>query len=291
MPAALRQAVHILPGHRAENAFEGIVGRIEALETAFPAGCDIIYDAAVAAGITPASRSPQDLAAVFMLLRNGTAAAGDVASGKTFSSTAGVNVTGTLAQLTSSDFSGEASTTTAGAAANYNVKTTAKGIVNSNVTVHALAATTSPTIATTAATGTKVINVTPGFYNKVSVNQTNAYNAGNTAGIASGRANSIFAFGDWTTAHNATATLPAGTYKYCLVITNQANNQYVNIYNNTSDTEIAKAYAGVGTEGYIRDCQAGSFTLSSSASISIHAGCYCGYSLGVVIPSQSTAAY
>lgn len=57
---------------------------------------------------------------------------------------------------------------------------------NGDDLVGAMTATTSPTIATTAATGTKTIAVTTGYYNNISVNQTNAYNAGYNAGKAAG---------------------------------------------------------------------------------------------------------
>ena len=93
----------------------------------------------------------------------------------------GSKVSGSMATLTSGNFSGTHSSTTAGAASNYVTKSTSAGYVANNTSVNSLAAATSPTIATTAATGTATINVKPGYYNKISVNQTSAYNAGRTS--------------------------------------------------------------------------------------------------------------
>lgn len=73
------------------------------------------------------------------------------------------------------------SNTTAGAASNLNVTCASAGYVAKDRVVRTIAAATSPTIATTAASGTQTINVTPGVYNKVSVNQKPAYDAGVTA--------------------------------------------------------------------------------------------------------------
>ena len=85
---------------------------------------------------------------------------------------------GNLTRLTSSNFSGTDSGTAAGAASTYTVKSTSAGYVENNTTVATLAAGTSPEIATTSATGVQTINIKPGYYNKIKVNQTNAYNKG-----------------------------------------------------------------------------------------------------------------
>jgi hypothetical protein len=167
-----------------EVSFDGILDRIAAIEESFPAGCNLIYNAAVAAGVTPTDRSPQALAAAYAVFKQGNATRAQVMSGKTFTSSAGVNVSGSMATLTSSNFSGSHGSATAGATSNYTVKSTSAGYVANNTTVHTAAAGTSPTISTTSATGTQVINVKPGIYNKVSVNQTNAYEAGVSAGKA-----------------------------------------------------------------------------------------------------------
>jgi hypothetical protein len=108
----------------------------------------------------------------------------------------GTRISGSMATLTSSNFSGSHSSTTAGEASNYVVKSTSAGYVASGTSVNSLAAGTSPTIATTAATGTKTINVKPGYYNKISVNQTKAYDAGVTAG---GKITYVDSFGERTT--------------------------------------------------------------------------------------------
>ena len=94
----------------------------------------------------------------------------------------GVKRTGSMATLTDANFDGSHSGTTAGAASTYTVKSTSAGYVANNTTVDSLTAGTSDTIATTAATGTKTINCIPGYYNKIKVNQTAAYNAGKAAG-------------------------------------------------------------------------------------------------------------
>ena len=90
----------------------------------------------------------------------------------------GNKISGSMATLTSANFSGTHSSTVAGAASNYVTKSTSAGYVANSTSVNTLTAGTSPTIATTAASGTKTINVKPGYYNKISVNQNNAYNAG-----------------------------------------------------------------------------------------------------------------
>ena len=99
----------------------------------------------------------------------------------------GNKISGSMATLTSANFSGTHSSTVAGAASSYVTKSTSAGYVANSTSVNTLAAGTSPTISTTAATGTKTINVKPGYYNKISVNQTSAYNAGTAAGYSSGK--------------------------------------------------------------------------------------------------------
>ena len=94
----------------------------------------------------------------------------------------GVKRTGSMATLTDDNFSGTHSGDTAGEASTYTVKSTSAGYVPNNTTVNSLTAGTSATIATTAASGTKTINCIPGYYNKIKVNQTAAYNAGKAAG-------------------------------------------------------------------------------------------------------------
>jgi hypothetical protein len=108
----------------------------------------------------------------------------------------GSKVSGSMATLTSSNFSGTHSSTTAGASSNYVTKSTSAGYVANNTSVNTLAAATSATIATTGATGTKTINIKPGYYNKISVNQTAAYEAGLTTGRG---LTYIDAFGERTT--------------------------------------------------------------------------------------------
>ena len=128
-----------------------------------------VYDAGVAAGKNT--------------LTGGNATAAQILKDKT-AYVNGKLVTGSMATLTSSNFSGTHSSSTAGAASNYTVKSTTAGYVANGTTVNTLAATTSPTIATTGATGTKTIAVKPGYYNNISVNQTAAYDAGKAAGQA-----------------------------------------------------------------------------------------------------------
>lgn len=169
---------------------DGIDTRVSALETSFPAGCDTIYQGSVTAGVTPTAKTPSALAAAYTAVKNfwihndrvGSAAAADVRNGRTFTNDSAVGQEGTMPDLTASNFTGAHSATAAGAASNYTVKAGKAGYVPNGTTVNSLAAATSPTIATTAETGTKVINIKPGYYNKISVNQTFAYNAGVAAG-------------------------------------------------------------------------------------------------------------
>ena len=165
---------------------DGIDTRVSALETSFPAGCDTIYQGSVTAGVTPTAKTPSALAAAYTAVKNfwihndrvGSAAAADVRNGRTFTNNSAVGQEGTMPDLTASNFTGAHSATAAGAASNYTVKAGKAGYVANGTTVNSLAAATSPTIATTAETGTKVINIKPGYYNKISVNQTLAYQAG-----------------------------------------------------------------------------------------------------------------
>lgn len=114
--------------------------------------------------------------------QKGNAAASDVISGKTFTSaSAGVNASGSLGKLTSSNFSGTRSSTTAGAASNYTVKSTSRGYVDNGTTVNTWSASAYGTIAPAGGNGNVDVNLVPGFYNKITVDRTNAYNAGAAA--------------------------------------------------------------------------------------------------------------
>lgn len=120
----------------------------------------------------------------------------------------GSKISGSMATLTSSNFSGTHSSTTAGASSDYVTKSTNAGYVANNTSVNTLAAATSATIATTAATGTKTINIKPGYYNKISVNQTAAYNAGKSAAVES--LTGSFVMGHWY--HACSYTINAGNF-------------------------------------------------------------------------------
>ena len=80
-----------------------VVGAINELKSNFQAGVDGIYDAIVAEGTTPASKSQSDIErSISTLATNkynsakvGTAVEADVAEGKTFTNSRGVNLTGT----------------------------------------------------------------------------------------------------------------------------------------------------------------------------------------------------
>lgn len=239
---------------------DGIDTRVSALETSFPAGCDTIYQGSVTAGVTPTAKTPSALAAAYTAVKNfwihndrvGSAAAADVRNGRTFTNDSAVGQEGTMPDLTASNFTGAHSATAAGAASNYTVKASRAGYVPNGTTVNSLAAATSPTIATTAETGTKVINIKPGYYNKISVNQTFAYEAG----LAKGAPNSLVLQGQFKRNHGTTSdstysvTFPSGligNYTMCTINTN--TNSSFNIGGHTS----------------------GSFTLTSSSSITITA--------------------
>ena len=88
-----------------------------------------------------------------------------------------------MATLTNKNFTGAHSSEKPGEASNYTVTSSAAGYVPSGTQVNSIAATTSDKISTTAATGEQTINIKPGYYNKIKVDQTAAYNAGNTAGV------------------------------------------------------------------------------------------------------------
>lgn len=195
---------------------DGIDTRVSALETSFPAGCDTIYQGSVTAGVTPTAKTPSALAAAYTAVKNfwihndrvGSAAAADVRNGRTFTNDSAVGQEGTMPDLTASNFTGAHSATAAGAASNYTVKASKAGYVPNGTTVNSLAAATSPTIATTAETGTKVINIKPGYYNKISVNQTYAYNAGKSAAVTTQTGS--FSMGHWY--YDCTFTLNAGNF-------------------------------------------------------------------------------
>lgn len=171
------------------DEIDGLNTRVTTLETSFPTGCNTIYNGAVAAGVTPTAKSPSALATAYTSVKNkwihndrqGTATAADVRSNKTFTNSTDVAVQGSMTDLSATNFTSAHSSTTAGAASNFTVTANISGYVPSGTVVSSTAAGTSSTIATTSASGTQTINVKPGIYNKISVNQTNAYNAGVTA--------------------------------------------------------------------------------------------------------------
>lgn len=110
--------------------------------------------------------------------RQGNAADADVRSGKTYTNSTSSGRTGSMPNLTSSNFAGTFSSTSAGANSNYNVASLSAGYVPNGTTVLSTAAGTSATINTTSNTGVQTINCIPGIYNKIQVNQTYAYKAG-----------------------------------------------------------------------------------------------------------------
>lgn len=222
------------------DEIDALATRVTSLETSFPAGCSTIAAAVTAEGVTTASNaSPSTIAANISQIRNGgNAAASDILSGKTAYSGKMLR-TGSMQTLTSANFTGTHSGSTAGAASKYTVKATANGYVANNTTVNEISAGTSATINTTAATGTKTINCVPGYYNKISVNQTNAYDAGYTAGETAGYSAGELAgyssgsgagkgFSVWnlpsavdgstgTKSLTKTKNLPAGTYRVLIM--------------------------------------------------------------------------
>ena len=103
---------------------------------------------------------------------SGNAQAAQVLSGRTFYSDSGTKLTGTMPVLESENFIGTYSSKEPGATSNYTVTASKSGYVTSGTQVNSIAATTSPTISTTAGTGEETINIKPGFYNKIKVNRT-----------------------------------------------------------------------------------------------------------------------
>ena len=200
--------------------------RIAALEQSFPDGCNTIYNGAVAAGVTPSAKTPSALAAAYNAVKNlwihndrqGDATAADVRAGKTFTNSSTVNDSGTMPDLSASNFSGAFTSETPGASASYQVKATTNGYVANNTQVKSVAAATSPEIDTTGETGVKTINIKPGVYNKIKVDQTPAYDAGHAEGVADGAGMAVGIFQDSGSSmpRTVTKTLPAGNY--CLSV-------------------------------------------------------------------------
>ena len=77
---------------------------LERIETSFLVGCEALVAGCAAYGVTPASNSPDDIVAAYAEIYAagkvngmvGDAVAGDVRKGKTFTSAAGIGLTGTL---------------------------------------------------------------------------------------------------------------------------------------------------------------------------------------------------
>jgi len=133
---------------------------------------------AIEAGYYPASTVLGPL-----LANMGNAVASQVYSGKTFYSSASTaRQTGSMA--TNGTLTSTHSSATAGAASTYTVRPSAAGYFTTAITSE-LVATQSGTIAPAGGTGTVSVNIKPGYYNKIVVNRTNAYNAGTAAGAAS----------------------------------------------------------------------------------------------------------
>lgn len=145
--------------------------------------------------------------------RQGTAVAADVRASKTFTNSSSSGIQGSMVDLSSSSFDTAWSSTTAGQPSNFTVTANANGYVAKNTVVKSTAAGTNSTaIATVAGTGEQTLNITPGIYNKIKVNQTNAYNAGEVAGRASGKILSVYNFNASHRRLSVTATLPSGSH-------------------------------------------------------------------------------
>ena len=82
--------------------------KITSMQSSFQAGVDTLYNKCVSCGSTPSSKTPTDISNAIQSIytnrynagvsatKKGNATAGNVLSGKTFTSTAGVNLTGTM---------------------------------------------------------------------------------------------------------------------------------------------------------------------------------------------------
>lgn len=143
-------------------------------------------------------------------------------------------------------FTNSFSSNTAGAASNLIVKCSKAGWTILNKAVATIAAgVNSSAIATTSATGEQTLNIVPGVYNKIKVNQTNAYNAGSeaakgieatftnsfsnsTAGAASNLIVKCSKAG-WTILNNAVATIAAGVNSTAIATTSATGVQTLNI--------------------------------------------------------------
>ena len=188
----------------------------------------------------------------------------------------GEKITGSMPELTSSNFSGAHSSNTAGASSNYVVTSTARGYVPNGTSVHSAAAGTNATaIDTTADTGVQTINIVPGIYNKIKVDQTNAYNAGFAAGETNGKLSAMCAVSPAGSTQTVTRTLPAGTYYYRWVAADYNNTSPYSgtakiTYGSTSLT-FNKGSTGTSIANTNAKTGNGSFTLTGDTSVTLQA--------------------
>ena len=108
-PITRADGVYMNDGTTAQAKCEALDSKIDStkssLQTSFQAGVDGIYSAITAQGTTPVSKSQGDVKNAIKTLADakyaaghqGNAGTGDVLSGKTFSNSSGVNLTGTMA--------------------------------------------------------------------------------------------------------------------------------------------------------------------------------------------------
>ena len=133
---------------------------------------------AIEAGYYPASTVLGPL-----LANMGNAAANHVYAGKTFYSSASGSIqTGSMATNGTLITSFSAATNTAGANANLIAKTNKAGYYANGASVSISPSTHSST-GVSASSGSETIKLKPGYYNAVTINKNNAYNAG-TASVA-----------------------------------------------------------------------------------------------------------
>lgn len=146
-------------GGGSETEFDNLVSKVNNLEQSFQDGCDSIADECTASGATPSAKTPTGIVAAIKKIftdrynkgvsdtKKGTAAAGDVLAGKTFTNSSTVGATGTMI--------------------NRNIVDSTLGGINSSYPSTAIHKGTNPQIGTTVTSAEKLFALRPpaGYYN------------------------------------------------------------------------------------------------------------------------------
>ena len=160
------------------DEIDALANRVATLETSFPDGCSTIADAVTNNGVTTASNaSPSTIATNIGKIRDsGDATNAQILTGKK----AWVRKTLITGQMPDNGAVNQS-------LALNGTYTIPAGYHNGSGKVTQSLTAETVSVSTTAATGSKTTSVTAGYYNKVTVDQTGAYNAGYDAGNAAGQ--------------------------------------------------------------------------------------------------------